>query len=118
MDLKRRQLMVVSALLLGSCVAYVPAYTSVVSQPTMQQRFDRSWDAATGAMADQGLSITSQDRSAGMVQGQRGGITIITTLDTLADGSIQVKFASRGDDSKDPGLMRRVSDSFDRRMGM
>jgi hypothetical protein len=45
MDLKRRQLIFVSALLLGSCVAYVPAYTPVVSQPTMQQRFDRSWDA-------------------------------------------------------------------------
>jgi hypothetical protein len=117
MDVKRRHLVVVSAMLLSSCVAYVPAYTPVVSQPTTQQRFDRSWEAANGAMYDQGLTITSQDRGAGMIQGQRGGITIITTLDTLADGSIQVKFASRGDDSKDPGLMRRVSDSFDRRMG-
>lgn len=117
MDLKLRQLMVVSALLLGSCVAYVPAYTPVVSQPTMQQRFDRSWDAANGAMYDQGLTITAQDRGAGVVQGQRGGITITTTLETLADGSVQVKFASKGDDRADPGLVRRVSDSFDRRMG-
>jgi len=117
MDLKLRQLMVVSALLLGSCVAYVPAYVPVGSQPTVQQRFDRSWAAATGAMSDQGLTITSQDRGTGVIQGQRGGITITTTLETLADGSVQVKFASRGDDRTDPGLVRRVSDSFDRRMG-
>jgi hypothetical protein len=117
MDLKRRQLMVVSAMLLSSCVAYVPAYTPVVSQPTTQQRFDRSWDAANGAMYDQGLTITAQDRGAGVIQGQRGGITITTTLQTLADGGVQVKFASKGDDRADPDLVRRVSDSFDRRMG-
>lgn len=117
MDLKRPQLIIVSAMLLASCVAYVPAYTPVVSQTSPQQRFDKSWDAANGAMYDQGLTITAQDRGAGVVQGQRGSITITTTLETLADGSVQVKFASKGDDRADPGLIRRVSDSFDRRMG-
>jgi uncharacterized lipoprotein len=96
MDLKRRQLIFVSAMLLASCVAYVPTYTPVVSQTSPQQRFDKSWDAANGAMYDQGLTITAQDRGAGV---------------------IQVKFASKGDDRADPGLIRRVSDSFDRRMG-
>ncbi|HEX4522775.1 MAG TPA: hypothetical protein VH704_04590, partial [Casimicrobiaceae bacterium] len=66
----------------------------------------------------QGLTITSQDRGAGVIQGQRAGITITTTLETLSNGSIQVKFASRGDDRADPGLVQRVSDSFDRRMAM
>jgi hypothetical protein len=118
MDLKLRQLMIVSATLLASCVAYVPTYVPVSSQPTMQRSFDRSWAAANAAMADQGLAITSQDRGAGVIQGQRGSITITTTLETLADGSVQVRFASRGDDRADPGLVRRVSDSFDRRMGL
>jgi len=118
MDLKPRQLVVVSAMLLASCVAYVPAtYVPAVSQPTVQQRFDRSWEAANGAMYDQGLTITAQDRGAGLIQGQRGSITITTTLVTLADGGVQVKFASKGDDRAEPDLVRRVSDSFDRRMG-
>jgi len=117
MDLKRPQLIIFSAMLLASCVAYVPTYTPVVSQTSPQQRFDKSWDAANGAMYDQGLTITAQDRGAGVVQGQRGSITITTTLETLADGSVQVKFASKGDDRADPGLVRRVSDSFDQRMG-
>ena len=91
MDLKRRQLIFVSAMLLASCVAYVPAYAPVVSQTTPQQRFERSWSAANGAMYDQGLTITAQDRGAGVIQGQRGSITITTTLETRADGSVQVR---------------------------
>ena len=112
MNLKLCRLVVVFAVLsLGACVVYEP-----VPQPTLQQRFDRSWAAATGAMSDQGLTITSQDRGAGVARGERGGITITATLETLADGSLQVKFASRGD-SGDPGLIQRVSAGYDRRMG-
>ena len=116
MKLELRRLVLVSALLsLGACVVYEPVPMS--SQPTLQQRFDRSWAAATGAMSDQGLTITSQDRGSGVVRGERGGVTITATLQTLADGRVQVKFDSKGTSSADPGLIQRVSDSYDRRMG-
>ena len=112
MELELRRLVVAFAIAsLGACVVYEP-----VPQPTLQQRFDRSWAAATGALSDQGLTITSQDRGAGVIRGERGGITITATLETLADGRLQVKFASKGD-REDPGLIQRVSDSYDRRMG-
>ena len=68
-------------------------------------------------MSDQGVTITSQNRGAGVIQGDRGGITITATLETLADGRVQVKFTSKGPSSTDPGLIQRVSDSYDRRMG-
>lgn len=117
MKLKMRQLTIFAILLpLSACVVYEPV--PVITQPTLQQRFDRSWAAATGAMADQGLTIRSQDRGAGVVRGERGGITITATLQTLADGRIQVAFASQGAHSTDPGLVERVSDSFNRRMGL
>lgn len=113
---KWRQAMLFSALLsLGACVVYEPVPVS--SQPTLQQRFDRSWVAATGAMSDQGLTVSSQDRGAGVIRGERGSITITATLQTLADGRIQVTFGSKGPESTDPGLVQRVSDSYDRRMG-
>ena len=116
MQLKPCRLIVLSALLaLGGCVAYEPV--PVFPQATVQQRFDRSWAAATGAMSDQGLTILSQDRGAGVVRGERRGATITATLETLPDRRIQVKFASTGDHSTDPGLIQRVSDSYDRRMG-
>ena len=116
MNLKLRRLVAVSAILsLGACVVYEPVPVSL--QSTLQQRFDRSWAAATGAMSDQGLTITSQDRGAGVIRGERGGVTITATLETLPDGRVQVTFASKGANSADPGLIQRVSDSYDRRMG-
>lgn len=116
MNLKLRRLLIVSAVLsLGACVVYEPVPVS--PQTTLQQRFDRSWSAAAGAMSDQRLTITSQDRGAGVIRGERGGLTITATIETLGDGRIQVKFGSKGDNSLDPGLIQRVSDSYDRRMG-
>jgi len=109
-------LFVAATLSLGGCVAYVPAAV-VAPQETTAQRFDRSWSAALGAMSDQGLTITSQDYGAGVIAGRRGEVMISATLQTLPDGSVQVKFASRGRASDDPGLVDRVSSSFDRRMG-
>jgi hypothetical protein len=104
-----------AAIALGGCVVY-PA-TVVAPQETTAQRFDRSWSAALGAMSDQGLTIMSQDYGAGLIAGSRGGVVISATLQTLPDGSVQVKFASRGRASDDAGLIDRVSSSFDRRMG-
>lgn len=109
-------LLVAAALALGGCVAYVPA-TVVAPQETTAQRFDRSWSAALGAMSDQGLTITSQDYGAGAITGRQGDVMISATLQTLPDGSVQVKFASRGRANDDPALVDRVSSSFNRRMG-
>jgi hypothetical protein len=112
----RWTLMVAAALSLAACVAYEPYVVSPGS--TVGQRFDRAWAAAGGAMYDQGVNVTTQDRAAGVIRGERGGIVITATLSTRPDGSIQVKFNSSGANSQDPYLINRVSDSYDRRMGM
>jgi hypothetical protein len=108
-----RFLAVTITLSLGSCVVYQP----VPMPMTTQERLDRSWGAAYGAIADQGMTITAQDRGAGVIRGERSGITLTATLQTLPDGSIRVGFNSSGATDTDPGLIRRVSESYDRRMG-
>jgi hypothetical protein len=100
---------------IAGCVVYEPV--PVATPVTLQQRFDRSWEAASGAMADQGLSIEAQNRAAGTIRGIRRGIAITATLQTLADGSIQVRFDQTGATVTDPDLVHRVSASYDRRMG-
>jgi hypothetical protein len=107
---------VAGVLSVGGCVMYEPVVVS--PQSTVQQRFDRAWSAAAGAMYDQGVAITVQDRVAGVIRGERGAIAITATFQTMADGSIQVKFNSSGANSTDPGLLNRISDSYDRRMGL
>lgn len=98
---------------LGGCVVYEPVSVG----PSPQQRFDRSWSAAVGAMVDQGVTIVAQDGGTGVIRGARGGIQVVATLSTLPDGSIQVRFDQSGDTAADPGLINRVSSSYDRRMG-
>lgn len=105
---------VAGSLASAGCVVYEP---TPVPQASPQQRFDRSWSAAAAAMGDQGVTIVTQDRGAGVIRGTRGGITVSATLVTLADGSVQVKFGASGATDKDPGLLNRVSESYERRMG-
>ena len=109
-----RWLAFAGALALAGCVVYEPV---AVSQPTVSQRYDRSWSAAAGAMADAGLTITAQDRGAGVIRGDRGGTTITAIVQTLADGRIQVKFDSKGPAGADAGLVQQVSENYERRMG-
>ena len=100
-------------LTMSGCVVYEP----VTVGPTVQQRFDRSFAAASSAMSDQGLAIAAQDRGAGTIRGTKDGTTIVATLRTLPDGSIEVRFDSSGAGGNDPNLIHRVSEGYDRRMG-
>ena len=108
-----RLVVFLATLWLGGCVVYEPVPVS--SQPTLQQRFDRSWAAAAGAMSDQGVTVVAQDRGSGMIRGERGGTTITAMVETRPDGRVQVTFNSKGAD--DTGIVQRVSESYDRRMG-
>jgi hypothetical protein len=103
-----------AACTLSGCVVYEPV---PVSQPTLQQRFDRSWSAAAGAMSDEGVTISAQDRGAGMIRGTRGGALVTASVQTLADGRIQVRFDAVGPSGSDTAFLHRLSESYDRRMG-
>ncbi len=63
-----RLLTLAGLLAVGGCV-YQPVVVS--PQTTVEQRFDRAWSAVSGAMYDQGLAITVQDRAAGIIRGER-----------------------------------------------
>ena len=79
--------------------------------------FDRSWAATVGAFEDQGVLITLQDRSTGQVRGTRGGIDVTANLRTQADGSVRVELNTAGATARDPTLIQRISNAYDRRMG-
>ena len=114
-DKSMRILVVGCALALHACVAYEPVV--VAPQMTTQQRFDRSWTAALGAMADEGLAITEQNQAAGIARGSRGGVSVTATLDTLPDGAIRVQFGSSPASDAGNDLARRVHEAYQRRMG-
>jgi hypothetical protein len=105
-----RALFVAVLLLLSGCVPYYPVGPVPAS-------FDRSWDAATGALRDQGLEVIAADRASGVATGRRGQVDVTARVRTQADGSVRVEFHTPGGGAPDRDLMERVSRSYDLRMG-
>ena len=103
----------VIVLALSGCTYYVPAPGTVV--PGAPASFDRSFSAAAGAMRDQGLAISVEDRSSGTIIGKVGDGTVTASVRQQADGSVRVQFDASG--VRDPGLMDRISRGYDQRMG-
>jgi hypothetical protein len=79
--------------------------------------FDRSWDAARGAAYDEGVRLTGEDRSRGVISGVRGDQDVSINVFTQADGSVRVEFNARGPQGSNSDLAARLSRAYDRRMG-
>jgi hypothetical protein len=97
-------------LALAACVVYEPASYQTAST------YDRAWAAAIGAMQDQGVAISDQDRAAGVLRGTRGPTGVTAVVRTRPDGRVQVEFNTTGT-SSDAGLVERIGESYNRRMG-
>ena len=107
--------LVLVATLLGGCTYYQAA--PGVYSTTPVNSFDRSWEAAQAAFADQGVPITREDRAAGIMSGTRNGIHVTAKLRTQADGSVRVEFNTSGSTSRDPDLINRMLGAYNRNMG-
>lgn len=112
--LPKALLLAIGLLVLGGCVAYAPV---PMAQPSPQQRYDQSWAAAAAAMTDQGVTITSQDRGAGVIRGQRSGVNVTTLVQAQPDGNVQVSFETAGAPGAEPGLAKRLRERYVQRMG-
>jgi hypothetical protein len=112
--MKMKMLVVAAvAAMLSACTYYVPPPGYYPGAPA---NFDRSFGAASGAMRDQGLAITVEDRTAGTIVGSvGGGGTVTASVRTQADGSVRVQFDSQG--VPDRTLIDRISRGYDVRMG-
>ncbi|MCK5696568.1 MAG: hypothetical protein KAI02_00300 [Gammaproteobacteria bacterium] len=103
-----------TSLLMSGCTYYQTApgvYTSVPVATT--SKFDQSWSAAMGAFSDQGVSITTSDPDAGVIQGFYYETAVIGNINRQADGSVRVEFNA----SNDSALMSRITSAYNRRMG-
>jgi hypothetical protein len=102
-----------TAALLGGCVVYEPVPAGY-SRPAS---FDRSFNAAVGAMREQGVTVTQEDRGAGIVRGARGSINVTAQVRPQSDGSMRVQFDTSGATGSDPTLIDRITRSYNAQMG-
>ena len=101
-----------AALSTSACYYPVPAYV-----PAAQTSFDRSWNAALGAVEDAGVRVTYADRANGVITGTRDAFKVNVGVRTQADGSVRVEINATGPTAQDPVLAERISQAYDRRMG-
>ncbi len=100
--------------MLAGCVAYpVAPYPAPAAYGP--STFDRAYDAALGALGDQGMRITSQDRATGQIVGVRGNASVTASVRPQPDGTTRVEFKTGGE--PDPGLSQRVLAAYNARMG-
>ena len=115
--LRSRLAQLATCILIGTlvgCTYYVPPPTPTVV-PGAPASFDRSFAAASGAMRDQGVAVSVEDRSSGRIVGKAGDGTVTANVRQQADGSVRVQFDASG--VRDSGLIDRVSRAYDARMG-
>ena len=109
-------------ILLTLAVAFTTGCTYYQTAPgvystTPVSKFDRPWSAAIGALADQRVKITAENRAAGVAQGTRNGIDGTANIKTQADGGVRVQFDTSGATTRDPDLINRITASYNSRMG-
>ena len=100
------------SLLLSGCTYYQAAPGTYST--TSVSKFDRSWSAAVGAFADQGVHISTENRAAGVIQGRYNGTNVSGNIRRQADGGVRVQFNTT---AKDRLLVNRITDSYNSRMG-
>ena len=112
MKVMRRLLLVALSVVPASsaCVYHEPAPVVVPS------KYDRSFDAALGAASDVGVQVTSSDRNAGRIFGNKNGIDVIIEVRRQPNGTVQVEFSPRTP-AADPGLGDQWLAAYQRRMG-
>ena len=113
--MSRLLLLFAIALPFASCFYSPPP--EVPQTVTTSPSFDRSWDAALGAANDVDVKVTSADRAAGRITGNKAGAEV--TIDVLrqADGKLRVSFKQRGSQEQNPTLDERWTSAYERRMG-
>lgn len=79
--------------------------------------FTMPWNAAMGAMGDAGLTVVVADRPSGTIKGTRGAVEGTILVRTLADGRVGVEISARDPNGQDPGVVQRLTNAYNARMG-
>jgi hypothetical protein len=103
------------ALPLAGCYTHPYPYTAV--QLNSPSKFEQSWNAALGAAGDAGVQVTSADKTAGLITGNKAGAAVTIKLQSQADGRLSVAFDAPNSEEANPTLKDRWLAAYQRRMG-
>lgn len=77
-----------------------------------QLSYNRTFDIALAAMADQRMVFSEQDRRFGRIVGEVGGSTVQAQFQAMPDGTTRVSFSTPGQSPEDQALLQRVAGAY------
>ncbi|MBK5105503.1 MAG: hypothetical protein JJE42_14750 [Burkholderiales bacterium] len=108
--------------LLTGCVAYepVPAYypSAPPPAPRAAPTFDRAWHAVLDALHENGVRVATADFATGVIRGTKDRTDLFVSVARQANGTVQVEIRAKGPQGPDTGLASRISEAYQRRMGV
>jgi hypothetical protein len=75
------------------------------------------WQAAIGAIGDAGLTLVTADQATGTIRGTRGSVEGIIAVRMRNDGRVGTEITAKDPEKRDPTLVQRLTDAYNRRMG-
>lgn len=102
---------VVAAFAISGCVGAPPG-----TVPDSLASFDRTYNAALGAITDQQMNVEVNDRRQGRIVGKLGDDTITATLQPLVDGTIGVSFRLGAESTRGAALLKQVVAAYNTRI--
>ncbi|MBN8492497.1 MAG: hypothetical protein J0M00_13850 [Burkholderiales bacterium] len=81
-----------------------------------QLSFNRTFNMALASMTDQRMVISEHDLRQGRIVGSLDGITVVTSVRPMVDGTTRVTFVSQGQTPADTALIERIASTYTERM--
>jgi len=109
-------LLLIGSILISGCYYYGP-YPGpyYAAAPGPYASYDSIWDSATRAAQDVGIQITSTNRNAGMIFGQRDGTDVTIQVIRQSDGRTRVELTAKGNQGS--GVANDFYRAYDAYMG-
>jgi len=110
-------LLLIGFVLASGCYYYGPApyYVAAPGPYAPYASYDSIWDSATRAAQDVGIQITSTNRNAGMIFGQRDGTDVTIQVIRQSDGRTRVELTAKGNQGS--GVANDFYRAYDAYMG-
>jgi len=109
-------LILTTFLIMSGCYYYEP-YPVYTPPPPPYPSYDYIWDSAIRAAQDVGIQITSSNRNAGTIFGQRDRVGVTIQVIQQPDGKTRVELTTEGTKGSGSAVSDDFYGAFNRYMG-
>ena len=110
-------LLLVVSVIASGCYYYEPYPVYYPPAPPPYPSYDYIWDSAIRAAQDVGIQITSSNRNAGTIFGQRDRVGVTLQVIQQPDGKTRVELTTEGAKGSGSAVSDDFYRAFDRYMG-